>query len=126
MTTYAGVATVENDHVPIRVDVDDEKITLVSGEVSIREWLAGDYQVIDLGSGEFVIESAKDSIAFLPDEPDRFAEGLQGEATPERESTGDTWEIRIGPPPRPLTLIGFWALAAVTAVLGVWGALSLI
>jgi hypothetical protein len=126
MTTYAGVATVENDHVPIRVDVDDEKITLVSGEVSIREWLAGDYQVIDLGSGEFVIESAKDSIPFLPDEPDRFAEGLQGEATPEREPTGDTWEIRIGQPPRPLTLIGFWALAAVTAALGVWGALSLI
>ena len=52
MTTYAGVATVENDHVPIRVDVDDEKITLVSGEVSIREWLAGDYQVIVRVNGQ--------------------------------------------------------------------------
>ncbi len=124
MTTYAGVATVENDHVPIRVDVDDEKITLVSGEVSIREWLAGDYQVIDLGSGEFVIESEKDSIPFLPDDPDRFAERLQGDTTPERRP-GDGWEVRIGPPPRPLTLVGFWVLAAITAALGVWGALSL-
>jgi hypothetical protein len=123
VTTYAGVATVENDHVPIKVDLDDEKITLVSGETSIREWPAGDYRVIDLGSGEFVIEADQDSIQFLPDDPRSFAEGVQGDPAPSR---ADTFEVRLGPPPRPLTLIGFWALAAVTAALGIWGFLSLI
>jgi hypothetical protein len=123
MTTYAGVATMENDHVPIRVDLDDEKITLVSGEISIREWQAGDYEVIDLGSGEFVIRTDQDSIPFLPDDPGSFAEGTQTESAPART---DTFEVRLGPPPRPLTLVGFWALAILTAALGIWGLISLV
>jgi hypothetical protein len=126
VTTYAGVATVENDHVPVRIDLDEEKISLVSGEVSIREWLAGDYQVIDLGSGEFVIESEEDSIQFVPDDPRRFAEGIHGEPELAPGRSVDTFEIRTGPPPKPLTLVGFWALAAVTAALGVWGLISLL
>jgi hypothetical protein len=125
MTTYAGVATVENDHVPVEIDLDAEKITLVSGEVSIREWPAGDYRVIDLGSGEFVIEADEDSISFLPDDPRSFAERVQNEATPAPGRT-DTFEVRLGPPPKPLTLVGFWALAVVTAALGIWGLISLL
>jgi hypothetical protein len=126
VTTYAGVATVENDHVPVKIDLDEEKISLVSGEVSIREWLAGDYQVIDLGSGEFVIESEQDSIQFVPDDPRRFAEGIHGEPESVPGRVVDTFEIRTGPPPKPLTLVGFWALAVVTAALGVWGLISLL
>jgi hypothetical protein len=126
VTTYAGVATVENDHVPVRIDLDEEKISLVSGEVSIREWPAGDYQVIDLGSGEFVIESEQGSIQFVPDDPRRFAEGIHGEPESVTERVADTFEIRTGPPPKPLTLVGFWALAAVTAALGIWGLISLL
>jgi hypothetical protein len=125
MTTYAGVATVENDHVPIRVDLDEERITLVSGEIPIREWAAGHYNVIDLGSGEFVIEAEKDSIPFLPDDPRSFAKVVQSDAAPEPGRAG-TWEIRLGPPPRPLTLVGFWALAILTAAFGIWGAISLL
>ena len=40
MTTFPGVATLKEDNVPVMVGLDDEKITLVSGEVSIGEWLA--------------------------------------------------------------------------------------
>jgi hypothetical protein len=126
VTTYAGVATVENDHVPIRVDLDEEKIALVSGEISIREWAAGHYQVIDLGSGEFVIESDEDSIPFLPDDPRSFARGVLTEPVAEPSETGTGWEVKLGPPPQPLTLVGFWALVALTAALGVWGLISLL
>ena len=124
MTAYSGVATVANDHVPIRVDLDEEKISLVSGEVSIREWVAGDYQVIDLGSGEFVIEADNDSIPFVPDDPSRFAAVVRSETTPDKAR--DVWEIKIGPPPKPLTLVLFWILAAFTAALGTWGLISLL
>jgi hypothetical protein len=125
-TTYAGVATVENDHLAIRVDLDEEKIALVSGEVSIREWPAGGYQVIDLGSGEFVIESEDDAIQFVPDDPRSFALGLQRGPGPQDGRPGGGFEVQIGPPPKPLTLVGFWALAAVTAALGIWGLVSLL
>ena len=80
MTTFPGVATLKEDNVPVMVGLDDEKITLVSGEVSIGEWLAGQYEVIDLGSGEFVIEAEDDSIPFVPDDPSSFALGIQGDA----------------------------------------------
>ena len=79
MTTFPGVATLKEDNVPVMVGLDDEKITLVSGEISLGEWLAGHYEVIDLGSGEFVIEAEDDSIPFLPDDPSGFAIGIQRE-----------------------------------------------
>jgi hypothetical protein len=127
MTTFPGVATLKEDNVPVMVGLDDEKITLVSGEVSIGEWLAGQYEVIDLGSGEFVIEAEDDSIPFLPDDPGSFALGIQREPeTPAatEPSTG-THQIEEGPPPKPATLAAFWVLAVITAALGIWATLSL-
>jgi hypothetical protein len=128
MTTFPGVATLKEDNVPVMVGLDDEKITLVSGEVSIGEWLAGQYEVIDLGSGEFVIEAKDDSIPFHPDDPSSFALGIQRE--PETPLAADlssaTHEIKDGPPPKPVTLAAFWVLALVTAALGIWATLSLL
>jgi hypothetical protein len=125
MTTFRGVATLKEDHVPVMVGLDDEKITLVSGEISIGEWLAGHYEVIDLGSGEFVIEADDDSIPFLPDDPSGFALGIQGD--PENPvRPGATLEVKEGPPPKPATVIAFWVLAVFTAALGIWATLSLL
>jgi hypothetical protein len=128
MTTFPGVATLKEDNVPVMVGLDDEKITLVSGEVSIGEWLAGQYEVVDLGSGEFVIEAEDDSIPFHPDDPGSFALGIQREPeTPvaAERSTG-THVIEEGPPPKPATLAAFWVLAVITAALGIWATLSLL
>ena len=102
MTTFPGVATLKEDNVPVMVGLDDEKITLVSGEISLGEWLAGHYGVIDLGSGEFVIEAEDDSIPFLPDDPSGFAIGIQrgdGDACQHRPLVGTT-RGQEGPPPR--------------------------
>jgi hypothetical protein len=128
MTTFPGVATLKEDNVPVMVGLDDEKITLVSGEISIGEWLAGQYEVIDLGSGEFVIEAEDDSISFLPDDPRGFALGIQRESeTPvNTDRSAATLEIKEGPPPKPATLIAFWVLAVLTAALGIWATLSLL
>jgi hypothetical protein len=127
MTTFPGVATLKEDNVPVMVGLDDDKITLVSGEVSIGEWLAGHYEVIDLGSGEFVIEAEDDSISFHPDDPNSFALGIQREPeTPVADRSSGTLEIKEGPPPKPATLAAFWVLAVITAALGIWATLSLL
>jgi hypothetical protein len=126
MTTFPGVATLKEDNVPVMVGLDDEKITLLSGEVSIGEWLAGQYEVIDLGSGEFVIEAEDDSIPFLPDDPGSFALGIQREPeTPAAtERSSGKHQIEVGPPPKPATLAAFWVLAVITAALGIWATLN--
>lgn len=129
MTTFPGVATLKDDNIPVMVGLDDERITLHSGETSIGEWLAGHYEVVDLGSGEFVIEAEDDSIPFVPDDPSGFAVGIsRDEPAPATVGPGpsDTMEVREGPPPRPATMVGFWLLAALTAALGIWATLSLI
>lgn len=129
MTTFPGVVTLNDDNVPATVGLDEERITLVSGEVSIGEWLAGEYEVIDLGSGTFVIEANDDSIPFLPDDPGSFARGLHREpvpAAPGRSSPMDSIEIVDGPPPQTATLVGFWILVALTTALGVWAAIGLL
>jgi len=130
MTTFPGVVTLHDDNVPVMVGLDDEKITLVSGEVSLGEWLAGEYSVIDLGSGAFVIEAQDDSIPFLPDDPGGFARGINREPNPNVVSDParslDTMVIREGPRPQPATLIGFWVLLILTAALGIWALISLL
>lgn len=129
MTTFPGVVTLNDDNVPVTVGLDEDRITLVSGEGSIGEWLAGEYEVIDLGSGTFVIEANDDSIPFLPDDPGSFARGLHREpvpATAGRSAPMDSIEIVEGPPPKTATLVGFWILVALTTALGVWAAIGLL
>ncbi|HSJ85476.1 MAG TPA: hypothetical protein VLA91_16870 [Acidimicrobiia bacterium] len=129
MTTFPGVVTLNDDNVPVMVGLDAERITLVSGEISIGEWLAGEYEVIDLGSGTFVIEADKDSIPFLPDDPGSFARGLHREPVPatvsDRSAPMDSIEIKEGPPPKSATLVAFWLLVALTTALGIWAATAL-
>jgi hypothetical protein len=131
MTTFPGVVTLNDDSVPVMVGLHDDKISLVSGEVSIGEWLSGQYEVIDLGSGTFVIEAEHDSFSFHPDDPHGFARGIsrEQESEPERAPAPvrslDTIEIKEGPPPQRATLVAFYTLTAVTAALGIWALISL-
>lgn len=128
MTTFPGVATLNDDKVPVMVGLDDDRITLVSGEVSIAEWLAGEYEVIDLGSGAFMIEAREDSIPFVPDDPTSFARGLHLEPVPAagQGARGEKFAIVDGPPPRVMTVIGFWILVLVTTAVGVWAAINML
>jgi hypothetical protein len=114
------------------VGLEDDKISLVAGEVSIAEWLSGEYVVVDLGKGTFVIEAEEGSISFQPDDPGSFARGI-GQHPEHDPSPGpaparslDTIEVKDGPRPRPTTVAGFYALVVMTTALGIWALLSLL
>lgn len=132
MTTFPGVVTLNNDDVPVMVGLDDERISLIAGEVSIGEWLSGEYVVIDLGSGTFVIEAEDDSIPFHPDDPRGFARGVnrdQSEPAPSPADPAralDTIEIKDGPAPQRATVAAFYTLVVITAALGIWALISLL
>lgn len=131
MTEFPGVVTLNEDDVHVMVGLEDDKISLMAGEVSIAEWEAGEYVVVDLGKGTFVIEAEAGSISFHPDDPGSFARGIgqaqKHERTPEPAHTRplDTIEIKDGPRPRASTVAGFYTLVAVTAALGIWAFITL-
>jgi len=131
MTRFPGVVTLDEERVDVTVGLEGDKISLVAGDVSIGEWGAGEYVVVDLGSGTFVIEAEEGSISFHPDDPGGFARGIVGEPEPAAEDEPirgrslDTIEIKEGPPPGRATLLGFYALSAVTVALGIWALISL-
>jgi hypothetical protein len=128
MNQYRGIATFEDDQFPLTVGLDGERLSLVSGDVSIGEWPAGEYVVIDLGEGTFVIEAEKSSIPFQPEDPREFARGLGSEApTASRRSVPmETVQVPEGPPPKPATLAAFYTLAAITLALAIWAVISLL
>jgi len=130
MTEFPGVVTLDEDDVHVMVGLEDDKISLMAGEVSLAEWEAGEYVVVDLGKGTFVIEAEAGSISFHPDDPGSFARGIHHEPSPstvtERLRPMDTIEIKDGPPPRAATLVGFWILVAITAALGTWAGIGLL
>ena len=130
ITTFLGTVSLEDDHVPVTVGLNDDRISLVAGDVSIGEWQAGEYLVIDLGEGTFVIEAEEGSLAFHPDDPGGFARSIGQEAPPApaetRTGMSDTVVINESPPPRPATVAGFYTLVAVTLALGIWAFLALL
>ncbi len=137
MTTFPGTVAFEDDLVPVTVGIDIDKITLISGEVEIGEWPTAECTFVQKGDGSWVIEAEDDSVFFLPDDPSRFAQGLAGHLIIDTDALSDTisptrtegadnvFVVPEGPKPKLLTVVGFYALCAVTLALGVWALVSL-
>ncbi len=138
MTTFPGTVAFEDDRVPVTVGIDIDKITLISGDVEIGEWPTAECTFVEKDDGSWVIEADDDSVFFLPDDPSRFAQGLVGHLIIDTESLKDTaaaatpdaenrvFDVAEGPPPKALTVVGFYALCAVTLALGIWALVSLV
>jgi hypothetical protein len=138
VTTFPGAVAFEDDLVPVTVGIDIDKITLISGEVEIGEWPAAECTFVEKGDGSWVIEAEDDAVFFLPDDPGTFAQGLAGHLIIDgdaltdamrgtRASTDATvFTVPEGPAPKLLTVVGFYALCAVTLAFGVWAILSLL
>ncbi len=124
MITFPGVVTLEDDRVPVIIGIDGDEITLLSGRVEIGKWPAVDCTFVENGDGSWVIEAEHDSVFFLPDDPGQFEKGLVGQHV--AESEGAEVEVVDGPPPRPWTVVGFYALAAATLAMGVWAFINVV
>ncbi len=126
MTQYRGFTTLDDAPVPLTVGLDDDKLSLHSGDVSLGEWPPGEYLVIDLGEGTFVIEAEKSSIPFQPEDPNDFARGIGSETAVVEQTDAEILDtaIPVGPPPKTSTLIAFYVLVLVTAALGIWALIS--
>jgi hypothetical protein len=137
LTTFPGTVAFEDDRVPVTVAIDLDRITLISGEIEIGEWPAAECNFVEKGDGSWVIEAEDDAVFFLPDDPGRFARGLAGHLIIDPDSMAENpltgtgtsaagFTVPEGPAPKPLTLVGFYALCLITVALGVWAAISLL
>jgi hypothetical protein len=123
MTTFPGTVQLEDAALPATLGLGDHKISLVAGDSPIGEWTTGEYSIVDLGSGTFVIEAADDSISFQPDDPGGFAAEIATPAAEETPTEGAV-EPEFGPKPKVWTMVAFYVLVALTLTLGIMAALS--
>lgn len=142
--TFDGFVTFDQDKVPVTVDLDPEKISLDAGDTHIGEWSTSECLITDQGAGTFLIEAEGDTLSFEPEEPGRFAHSLEAngvlaaEARAESKKVEQTAPVEAkhdepdeeftiveGPPPKTNTVIAFYALAIITAALGIWAFASL-
>jgi len=142
VSTFDGSVTFGEDKVQVTIGLDRKKVSLVAGDVDIGEWSTSECIITDKGAGTFLIEAEDDTLSFVPEEPGRFAHSLEANgvptaatmAAPVEETTpvetadddsGEEMTIMEGPPPKMNTLIAFYALAVLTAALGIWAFVSL-
>jgi hypothetical protein len=125
VTTFPGVARLNDAEISAVVGVGSGKMSLKAGDGPLGEWPIDRISIVDLGAGSFAIGPADATIQFHPDDPGTFAARvlpmLLGPNTkPQEDASLDTIEIHLGPRPRPRTLIGFYLLLAATVAFGVW------
>ncbi len=138
MTTFEGIVTLDDDSVPVTVGLDQEKVTLVAGDVRIGEWPMTECVITDIGDGTWEIEAEQDTLSFLPKEPDRFAQSLNGQTDKPDDVPSVVADeaalvegmrdsvVSDDPGPKRATVIGFYVLAAITAALGLWAIVGVI
>lgn len=142
MTTYDGVINLDDKQIPVIIGFEDTGIRMSSGGAEIGEWAEDEYSIDHDGGGVYTITAESEALQFVPNNPSLFAEQLSAGVAPiaepvaehpETETTlPDTVEESAGresrdvaPPPKPVALVAFYALAAVTAALGLWALVSL-
>lgn len=138
MPIYDGVVSLDEDDVQVILGVDDHRIRLSAGGMEIGDWDIDDCSINEVGGGVFAITAENETLQFMPASPTMFAAAMNGgsisipaptsvaveEVTP-RPGVKTSSAMEEGPAPRPVTMIAFYALATVTAALGLWALISL-
>ena len=145
MAIYDGHISLGDDRVHVILGVEEEKVTLSSNGREIGIWGPDEIEIRYLGNGRYGITAENETLEFVPLDQDIFAiqfgeiddrpAGPNPGSTNGRHSPRPTGQIAtndsidpvsIAPPPRPLTRVAFYGLAAVTGGLGLWAAISMI
>ena len=136
MSLFDGVISLNDAEVPVIVGLEETGIRMSSGGSEIGEWPVGEFSIDHDGQGVFTITAENESLRFIPNEPTSFAAGLRMEETPVNEAVVPEHEPDPiheqpaaadddVPEPRTITKLVFYAVAAGTAVMGMWALLSL-
>lgn len=133
MPTYDGVVTLEESDVPVIVELADDFVRLSASGTEIGHWSTEECHIDHVGDTLYAIHAENETLQFVPNEPSLFAaavHGSNGSATRQplpEEIEEPVWKAPTAeaPPPKPLTLVCFYALCAATAGLAVWSLISL-
>lgn len=139
MSIFDGVVTFDEEQVPVILGVESDGIRLSVGTSEIGEWSDGEYSIDHRGDGVYAITAESETLEFVPNNPALFAAGIGSGVMPVEATTPtaaaeipdpepephDTAEGTEGPEPKPLTKAIFYAVVAITALLGMWAMVSL-
>lgn len=145
MPQYDGIVSLEENEVEVVIDLRPDRVHLWAGDLEIGDWAPGECAIASLGDGVYSITAENHSLRFVPREPGRFEDGLNHgtgyglSPAPSPDRSGDrhgrhvkvlpaTESVREteAPPPKPVTVVLFYGLAAITALLAVWALLSIV
>ena len=147
MPRYDGIVSLDHDVVQVIIDLDPDRVHLRAGDHEIGDWAAGECAIAALGDGAYSITAENQSLRFVPRNPRLFEDGLnhgtgygmsapsQSDAAGHRvgrhtktppEAAAATGKETEAPPPKPVTVALFYALAAATGALGIWALLSIV
>ena len=137
MSIHDGVVTIDENEFHVILGVEDDKIRLSAGGQEIGEWQADECTIDPAGEGVFEITAEEETLRFAPNNPGAFAAAMNGGRTPIPEAVEpepDTEDFaepataspaqNEAPAPKMVTVVVFYALAGVTAVLGLWALVS--
>jgi hypothetical protein len=130
---YDGVVTLDDQIIPVMVEVGEEHVRLSASGTEIGEWPTTECQITHLGDSAYSITAENETLTFLPNQPSLFAAEVNGESgrnvamPPEpRAETSTKDRVPEAPPPQPLTVGLFYALCVVTVALGLWALASIL
>lgn len=145
LSLHTGVISLGGDPIEVTIGLADGRVILESGGDTIGDWSEDECQILADGPGKYLISAESEDLPFLPDDPAEFDRVLSGtgdgteETVPERAqsvSSTSVYQPSITFDPSPFhveeaapkttTMLGFYFLAVVTALLGLWAVWTLV
>jgi hypothetical protein len=130
---YDGVVTLDDQIIPVMIEVDEEHVRLSASGTEIGEWPAAECLISHLGDSAYSITAENETLTFVPNQPALFAAAVNGTSghhvamPPEPPSPPLAKDgVQEAPPPQPLTVGLFYALCVLTVALGLWALASIL
>lgn len=149
MTEHLGVIRLDDQEIAVAVELAPTSIRLVTDQLLVGDWTYEECQVVRNASGGYDLQAEGDSLEFDPIDLAAFEKALATKAggtephlatldeLPEAlaAKAGETERVvapldelpkAVAPKPRPITLVLFYALLALTILLATWATWSLL